>query len=244
MSYSLLELKGVGEKSLLKLRKIGIKTVEDLLFHLPIRYQDKTKITNISNTEEGKKYLLQGVVEKANIAFYKRRMLVVRVSDKTGFVRLRFFYFNKSQIENFKIGSNVRCYGEIRLSNKVKEIVHPECQFFKKNNAPILEEYLTPIYPVTDGLNQNSLRKIIKQSLVLLKNKKISFPELLPKEVLKKYKLIDVNSAIFNIHNPDKNTRYEDLVSSENKNKKRLVFEELLSHQLVFKRIRSFSQKK
>ena len=83
MTHSLLELKGVGEKGLLKLKKIGIKTVEDLLFHLPIRYQDKTKITNISNTEEGKKYLLQGVVEKANIAFYKRRMLVVRVSDKT-----------------------------------------------------------------------------------------------------------------------------------------------------------------
>ena len=242
MTHSLLELKGVGEKSLLKLKKIGIKTVEDLLFHLPIRYQDKTKITNISNAEEGKKYLLQGVVEKANIAFYKRRMLVVRVSDKTGFVRLRFFYFNKSQIENFAIGSNVRCYGEIRVSNKVKEIVHPECQFFKKNNIPALEEYLTPIYPLTDGLHQNSLRRIIKQSLVLLKNKKISFPELLPKELLKKYKLIDINSAIFNIHNPDKNTKYEDLVSSENKNKKRLVFEELLSHQLVFKRIRSFNK--
>ena len=242
MTHSLLELKGVGEKGLLKLKKIGIKTVEDLLFHLPIRYQDKTKITNISNTEEGKKYLLQGVVEKANIAFYKRRMLVVRVSDKTGFIRLRFFYFNKSQIENFSIGSNIRCYGEIRVSNKVKEIVHPECQFFNKNNIPALEEYLTPIYPVTDGLHQNSLRRIIKQSLVLLKNKKISFPELLPKEVLKKYKLIDINSAIFNIHNPDKNIRYEDLVSSENKNKKRLVFEELLSHQLVFKRIRSFNK--
>mgnify|MGYP006198968191 CR=1 FL=1 len=73
MTHSLLELKGVGEKSLLKLKKIGIKTVEDLLFHLPIRYQDKTKITNISNAEEGKKYLLQVIVEKANIAFYKCR---------------------------------------------------------------------------------------------------------------------------------------------------------------------------
>ena len=76
---------------------------------------------------------------------------------------------------------------KIRVSNKVKEIVHPECQFFKKNDIPVLEEYLTPIYPVTDGLHQNSLRRIIKQSLVLLKNKKISFPELLPKEVLEKY---------------------------------------------------------
>ena len=117
MTHSLLELKGVGEKGLLKLKKIGIKTVEDLLFHLPIRYQDKTKITNISDTEDGKKYLLQGVVEKANIAFYKRRMLVVRVSDKTGFIRLRFFYFNKSQIENFSIGSNVRCYGAVSYTH-------------------------------------------------------------------------------------------------------------------------------
>ena len=242
MTTSLLDLKGIGEKSLIKLNKIGIKSVEDLLFHLPIRYQDKTKITKISSLVEGKKYLIEGVVEKANIIFYKKRMFVVRVSDDTGFIQLRFFYFNKSQMANFSEGRLIRCFGELRFSNKIKEMVHPECQFFSPDSIPELDEYLTPIYPITDGLHQFSIRNFIKQSLCLLKSNKISFPEILSKNILNKYNLVDINSALLNIHKPDKNIIYDDLVSSNNENKKRLVFEELLAHQLIFKRIRSYNK--
>jgi len=242
MTTSLLDLKGIGEKSLIKLNKIGIKSVEDLLFHLPIRYQDKTKITKISSLVEGKKHLIEGVVEKANIIFYKKRMFVVRVSDDTGFIQLRFFYFNKSQMANFSEGRLIRCFGELRFSNKIKEMVHPECQFFSSDSIPELDEYLTPIYPITDGLHQFSIRNFIKQSLCLLKSNKISFPEILSKNILNKYNLVDINSALLNIHKPDKNIIYDDLVSSNNENKKRLVFEELLAHQLIFKRIRSYNK--
>ena len=98
MSTDLLDLKGVGEKGLIKLNKIGITTVEDLLFHLPIRYQDKTKLTKISDLEPGNKYFIEGVVEKSNIIFYKKRMFLVRLSDSSGFIQLRFFYFNKTII--------------------------------------------------------------------------------------------------------------------------------------------------
>ena len=242
MTTSLLDLKGIGKKSLIKLNKIGIKSVEDLLFHLPIRYQDKTKITKISSLVEGKKYLIEGVVEKANIIFYKKRMFVVRVSDDTGFIQLRFFYFNKSQMANFSEGRLIRCFGELRFSNKIKEMVHPECQFFSPDSIPELDKYLTPIYPITDGLHQFSIRNFIKQSLCLLKSNKISFPEILSKNILNKYNLVDINSALLNIHKPDKNIIYDDLVSSNNENKKRLVFEELLAHQLIFKRIRSYNK--
>jgi len=242
MTTSLLDLKGIGEKSLIKLNKIGIKSVEDLLFHLPIRYQDKTKITKISSLVEGKKHLIEGVVEKANIIFYKKRMFVVRVSDDTGFIQLRFFYFNKSQMANFSEGRLIRCFGELRFSNKIKEMVHPECQFFSSDSIPELDEYLTPIYPITDGLHQFSIRNFIKQSLCLLNSNKISFPEILSKNILNKYNLVDINSALLNIHKPDKNIIYDDLVSSNNENKKRLVFEELLAHQLIFKRIRSYNK--
>ena len=86
MTTSLLDLKGIGEKSLIKLNKIGIKSVEDLLFHLPIRYQDKTKITKISSLVEGKKYLIEGVVEKANIIFYKNELIY-----QVGYVCVLFF---------------------------------------------------------------------------------------------------------------------------------------------------------
>ena len=243
MSTDLLDLKGVGEKGLIKLNKIGIRTVEDLLFHLPIRYQDKTKLTKISDLEPGNKYFIEGVVEKSNIIFYKKRMFLVRLSDSSGFIQLRFFYFNKSQMRNFSEGQKVRCYGELRLANKVKEMVHPECEFVDRNNIKKLDEYLTPVYPITEGLQQHRIRNIVRQSLAMLKSGKISFPEILPKKILEKYNLVDINTALLSIHNPSGNESFEELVNSENINKKRLVFEELLAHQLIFKRIKALNKR-
>ena len=242
MVKNLLDLKGIGEKGLIKLNRIGIRTIEDLLFHLPIRYQDRTKITNISETIPGKMYFIEGIIEKTSVIFYKKRMHIVRISDGTETMQLRFFYFNKNQIKNFEIGASIRCYGDVRNINNIKEIIHPEYQFFDKKYPPELDDYFTPVYPLTDGLHQSSLRNFIKQSLALLKSKEILFPEILSKEILKKYNLVDINSAIYNIHMPNKKIGYENLVNSENKNKKRLVFEELLAHQLVFKRIRVFNK--
>ncbi len=242
MVKNLLDLKGIGEKGLIKLNRIGIRTIEDLLFHLPIRYQDRTKITNISETIPGKMYFIEGIIEKTSVIFYKKRMHIVRISDGTKTMQLRFFYFNKNQIKNFEIGASIRCYGDVRNINNIKEIIHPEYQFFDKKYPPELDDYFTPVYPLTDGLHQSSLRNFIKQSLALLKSKEILFPEILSKEILKKYNLVDINSAIYNIHMPNKKISYENLVNSENKNKKRLVFEELLAHQLVFKRIRVFNK--
>tara|TARA_B100000614_G_scaffold92152_1_gene83321 strand:- start:5333 stop:7396 length:2064 start_codon:yes stop_codon:yes gene_type:complete len=239
---SLLDLKGIGQKGLIKLNKIGINSIEDLLFHLPIRYNDKTKLFKISDLEPGKKLLFEGRIEKANVIFFKKRMFVVRISDDTGSVQLRFFYFNKSQISNFSIGRNVRCFGELRVASNTKEVVHPECLFFDKEKPP-LDEFLTPVYPLTEGLHQYSLRNFIKQSLSFLKSGKIVLPELLPDKVLKKYNLVDISTAISNIHNPRKNISHEELIDSRNQNKKRLVFEELLAHQLVFKQIRAFNKK-
>tara|TARA_Y100000768_G_scaffold7997_2_gene5565 strand:- start:1923 stop:3986 length:2064 start_codon:yes stop_codon:yes gene_type:complete len=239
---SLLDLKGIGQKGLIKLNKIGINSIEDLLFHLPIRYNDKTKLSNISDLEPGKKLLFEGRIEKANVIFFKKRMFVVRISDETGSVQLRFFYFNKSQISNFSVGKNVRCFGELRVASNTKEVVHPECLFYDKERPP-LDEFLTPVYPLTEGLHQYSLRNFIKQSLSFLKSGKIVLPELLPDKVLKKYNLVDISTAISNIHNPRKNISHEELIDSRNQNKKRLVFEELLAHQLVFKQIRAFNKK-
>ena len=243
MSTDLLDLKGIGKKGLEKLNKIGIETTEDLLFHLPIRYQDKTKFTKISELEPGKKYYIEGIVERSNVVFYKTRMFLVKISDPTGFIQLRFFYFNKSQMKNFSLGRKIRIYGELRLANKVKEMIHPECDFIDEKNAPELDQFLTPVYPITEGLHQKSIRNFIKQTLLLLKNKKIFFPEILPKKILDRFNLIDINTALLNIHNPNKNISYEELLGSENINKKRLIFEELLAHQLIFKRIRALNKR-
>ena len=243
MSTDLLDLKGIGKKGLEKLNKIGIETTEDLLFHLPIRYQDKTKFTKISELEPEKKYYIEGIVERSNVVFYKTRMFLVKISDPTGFIQLRFFYFNKSQMKNFSLGRKIRIYGELRLANKVKEMIHPECDFIDEKNAPELDQFLTPVYPITEGLHQKSIRNFIKQTLLLLKNKKIFFPEILPKKILDRFNLVDINTALLNIHNPNKNISYEELLGSENINKKRLIFEELLAHQLIFKRIRALNKR-
>ena len=243
MNEDLLDLKGIGEKALIKLNKIGIRSIEDLLFHLPIRYQDKTKLTKISDLEPGKKYFIEGKVEKSNIIFFKKRMFLVRLSDSSGFIQLRFFYFNKSQMQNFSEGKIVRCYGELRLANKVKEMIHPECEFIDQNNIKKLEENLTPVYPITEGLQQHRIRNFIKQSLEMLKSEKIFFPEILPKKILEKYKLVDINTALLNIHCPHKNESHDELINSENINKRRLIFEELLAHQLIFKRIKALNKR-
>ncbi len=243
MNEDLLDLKGIGEKGLIKLNKIGIRSIEDLLFHLPIRYQDKTKLTKISDLEPGKKYFIEGKVEKSNIIFFKKRMFLVRLSDSSGFIQLRFFYFNKSQMKNFSEGKTVRCYGELRLANKVKEMIHPECEFIDQNNIKKLEENLTPVYPITEGLHQHRIRNFIKQSLEMLKSEKIFFPEILPKKILEKYKLVDINTALLNIHCPHKNESHDELINSENINKRRLIFEELLAHQLIFKRIKALNKR-
>ena len=243
MNEDLLDLKGIGEKGLIKLNKIGIRSIEDLLFHLPIRYQDKTKLTKISDLEPGKKYFIEGKVEKSNIIFFKKRMFLVRLSDSSGFIQLRFFYFNKSQMKNFSEGKTVRCYGELRLANKVKEMIHPECEFIDQNNIKKLEENLTPVYPITEGLQQHRIRNFIKQSLEMLKSEKIFFPEILPKKILEKYKLVDINTALLNIHCPHKNESHDELINSENINKRRLIFEELLAHQLIFKRIKALNKR-
>ncbi len=243
MNEDLLDLKGIGEKGLIKLNKIGIRSIEDLLFHLPIRYQDKTKLTKISDLEPGKKYFIEGKVEKSNIIFFKKRMFLVRLSDSSGFIQLRFFYFNKSQMKNFSEGKTVRCYGELRLANKVKEMIHPECEFIDQNNIKKLEENLTPVYPITEGLQQHRIRNFIKQSLEMLKSEKIFFPEIFPKKILEKYKLVDINTALLNIHCPHKNESHDELINSENINKRRLIFEELLAHQLIFKRIKALNKR-
>ena len=93
MTTTLLDLKGIGEKGLLKLNKIGINSVEDLLFHLPIRYQDKTRLTKISNAESGKKYFFEGTIDKANVIFYQKRMFIVKIHDKNLFSSTEVFLF-------------------------------------------------------------------------------------------------------------------------------------------------------
>ena len=151
-------LKGVGEALAQKLGKLGIETVQDLLFLLPSRYEDRTEIVPIGSLRAGDRAVIEGVVELAEIAFRRRRQLLVRLSDGSGFLTLRFFYFSAAQAAQLQRGVRLRCYGEARRGTIGLEIVHPEYRRADGEDAQRTEDALTPVYPATEGVQQGRLR--------------------------------------------------------------------------------------
>ena len=158
-------LKGVGPKVAERLQRIQIFTVQDLLFHLPIRYQDRTRIRPVGALRAGEECVVIGSIAHSEVVFRKRRMLLVSVEDGTGRVLLRFFYFNKSQRANLSAGVKIRCFGEIRRGLKGPEMVHPEYEILHDDEPTKVEDHLTPIYSTTEGLHQLSLRRLTSQAL-------------------------------------------------------------------------------
>jgi len=152
-------LHGVGVRIEEKLNRLGIFTIQDLLFHLPLRYIDQTRITPIGALEVGKSSLIQGTVDLTQISFGRRRSLLSRISDGTGSLTLRFFYFSKAQQNNLQRNTQVRCFGKARYGAKTLEMIHPQYQLINQENPLPVEEHLTPVYPTTEGLQQKKLQK-------------------------------------------------------------------------------------
>ena len=121
-------LNGVGEKVAEHLTKLRIARIGDLLFHLPLRYQDRTRLTPIGALRFGREAQVEGVIEVAQIVFGRRRALVVRIADGSGAINLRFFHFNSAQQQRLAVGRRVRCFAEVRRGPNSLEMVHPECQ--------------------------------------------------------------------------------------------------------------------
>ena len=154
------ELKNVGDKFAEKLAKLNIFHIQDLLFHLPLRYQDRTRITPIGALQPGIDGVIEGEIKLADVVFGKRRSLAVRLQDGTGTITLRFYHFTAAQKNNLKLGTRIRCYGEARRGKSGLELYHPEYKFVEELNAAPTEETLTPIYPSTDGLTQARWRQL------------------------------------------------------------------------------------
>ena len=173
-------LSGVGAAISDKLSRLGIHNLQDLLFHLPIRYEDRTRITPIADLPPEQYATIEGVVQTCEVAFGRRPTLTVSLSDGTSKIMLRFFNFNAGMKNSFQIGTRVKAFGEIKRGRFMAEIHHPEYQIIRDNAPLVLEETLTPIYSTTEGLKQNSLRKLTDQALALLD--KIQLTEILPNE--------------------------------------------------------------
>ncbi|PZW50185.1 MULTISPECIES: ATP-dependent DNA helicase RecG [unclassified Pseudomonas] len=235
-TVSVTDLKGVGAALAEKLAKVGLETLQDILFHLPLRYQDRTRIVPIGALRPGQDAVVEGTVSGADVVMGKRRSLLVRLNDGSGTLSLRFYHFSNAQKEGLKRGTQVRCYGEIRPGSSGLEIYHPEYRVLTGDEPPSVEQTLTPIYPTTEGLTQQRLRQLSEQALARLGPH--SLPDWLPRELAKEYQLAPLDQAIRYLHRPPPDADLEELAEGRHWAQHRLAFEELLTHQLSMQRLR------
>ena len=224
-------LKGVGQAVAEKLKRLEIYNVQDVLFHLPKRYEDRTKLTALGSLQLGQQALVEGVIDHCEIKYSGRgrRSLLCYLSDNTGAIVLRFFYFNKAQQNNLSNGKTLRCFGEARSGATRLEFVHPEYQVVQENDKNI-EQSLTPVYPKTEGVHQTLLKKISDQ--VLNKINQGFLVDWLPEQVTAEYQFPDLVTALSSVHRPYKDENVFALNECKTRAQQRLLFEELLAHKL------------
>ncbi|MDU0113821.1 ATP-dependent DNA helicase RecG [Psychrosphaera aquimarina] len=238
-SVPITTLKGIGVKVAEKLAKIDIHNVEDALFHLPLRYEDRSRIYTIADSVVGTHVTVVGQVQSCQIQFGKRRSMLVRISDPTGLMTLRFFNFSASQKNQLESGVWLRCFGEIRGGRNGPEMIHPEYKQVDPEQPVSVEETLTPVYPTTEGIKQATLRNITEQALSRLQ--KYNVDEILPAESLPNN--YTIKQALSLCHRPPVDTPYHLLELGIHPAQQRLALEELVSHQVsMLKTKHSFQQ--
>ncbi|WP_236987359.1 ATP-dependent DNA helicase RecG [Marinagarivorans cellulosilyticus] len=234
-------LKGVGDKLAATLAKLGLNSVQDLLFHLPARYADRTRIADIAELQALQPAVIQGAITSSRVVFGKKRSLVVNLADDTGQVVLRFYFFTAAQQKLLSEGNCLRCYGEPRPGALGLEMYHPEYQAVQSlDDIEGLEDTLTPVYPLTDGLSQKRLRTLMLQALDMLDQSPPN--ELLPVEVSGYFDHCTLSEALHLAHNPPADADINSLMSGTHNCLQRLAFEELLAHNLTVQQTRLLHQ--
>ncbi len=224
-------LTGVGKRIAERLAHIGIYHVQDLLFHLPLRYQDRTRIHRVRDLLPGEHVVVEGEVESVTTPKIGRTRLFVRINDASGKLHLRFFYVNGLQRTHLKIGMRIRCFGEVRLGTHGVEMIHPEYRIVTPEMPLLIEDRLTPIYPTTEGISQLMLRKLTDQALQLIGDGGL-LQEVLPAAILQTLQLPSLKEALQFVHRPPTDAPLDLLVEGRHVSQKRLIFEELLAHRL------------
>jgi ATP-dependent DNA helicase RecG len=225
-------LPGIGGRTASRLAKLGINTIQDLLFHLPIRYEDKTRLYPIGSLTEGTTAYIKGTVEFLDILPKGRRSLICRINDGSGFIDLRFFHFTARQLDALKTGTTLRCFGDVRFGYAGLEMVHPEYAIINAAEQLITDTQLSPVYPLTEGITQGTLRKAIKQVLNLCQSNPRILIDWLPDAVLKQYNYPPLIEAISTLHAPNPDVTVDDLQTGSAPALKRLAFEEFLAHHI------------
>jgi len=237
LASELRDLRGVGPRLETTLGHLGIHSVQDLLFHLPLRYEDRTRLHPIGSLYPGARAQIEGQIEHAAIVRARRMMLLVMVSDGTGRIALRFFHFRAAQKNQLSRGTRIRCYGEVRAGNQGLEMVHPSYRRILRPEDETLSERLTPIYPSTEGLGQSSWIMLTDQALQQLGTGELELEELLPDDLRGDLRIPSLASALKYIHRPPAGADVAALVERRHPAQQRLALEELLAHNLSMQQL-------
>jgi ATP-dependent DNA helicase RecG len=242
LTQSVAVLSGIGGQTAKRLQKIGINKIQDLLFHLPSRYEDRTKIYPLGALTSGMSVVVCGRIDFTDVLMQGRGSLVCRISDGTGFITLRFFHFSARQRMALQVGEVISCFAEVRHGYAGLEMIHPEYKLLASPDACATETCLTPVYPLTEGLRQATLRKAIKQAVTICATNRNALPDWLPEAELQALQYPNLFDAIQTLHAPGESISAEDLKTGKLPALKRLAFEEFLAHHLSLLQSRNQSQ--
>ncbi|MBT8087358.1 MAG: ATP-dependent DNA helicase RecG [Gammaproteobacteria bacterium] len=240
LDADLTTLKGVGPALSVTLQKLGLNRVEDLLFLLPLRYEDRTQLVKIGSLVAGSRALVSGEVLLSETVYRGRRNLLVRISDGSGQLTLRFFHFSRQQQAQFQAGVRVSCFGEARRGPGGFEMIHPEYRLLRKDQDAVMHDALTPIYPATEGVQQGRLRNLTDQALRLMDASPPA--ELLPGDITRKLGMPSLASAIRYLHRPPPDADVAVMAAGRHPCQQRLAFEELLAHYLSLRSLRALAE--
>ncbi len=234
LSDPLISISGLGQKTSERLNQLGIYSLEHLLFHLPNRYQDKTRLTPLADAQVGAEVLVELTINRIEEAPTRQRQLLCHLTDENGQrLLLRFFHFNQYQKQALVRDEIIQCFGEIKIGRQGLEMHHPEYRL-TAHQSPLLEQTLTPVYPLCQGVTQNKLKKWIDAALEALKNTNINDHF----EKMAKNSMPSLKESIFLLHHPKKGENLEKIAGFRHISQQRLIIEELATHQLSLKKVK------
>ncbi|MDX1705405.1 MAG: ATP-dependent DNA helicase RecG [Pseudidiomarina sp.] len=231
-------LKGVGPKMQSRLEKLGLLNVQDILLHLPLRYEDRSRIYPISALQPGSTATVVADVIKAEVVYGRRRMMRCRVRDDSGVLNLVFFQFSAAQLQQLSQGTRLQLFGEVRRGLQGPDMIHPEYKIITDEQPVLGDDALTPVYPTTEGVQQATLRKLSEQALTYLNSK--ALPELLPESL--RPEGLSLEQALRTLHRPPLDVSLEQLQHGTHPAQTRLATEELLAHQMSLLKLRALKQ--
>jgi ATP-dependent DNA helicase RecG len=229
-------LRGVGPALAATLDRLGLRTVQDVLFHLPLRYEDRTRVVPIGTLRAGDRAVIEGEIQLAEVVFRRRRALLCRIADGSGWLTLRFFHFSAAQQEGLARGTRIRCFGEARPGPAGLEIVHPEYRKITPGVPDAASESLTSVYPTTEGVQQGRMRALTSLALAQLPGGGLR--DWVSPDVLGMVGLPTLEEALRYVHRPPPDADIESLNAGRHPAQRRLAFEELLAHQLSLRLLR------